>query len=284
MKKLLLGLMLALAFAIQVQAATDLEIEVTIVDSGWTFIWPAFDTSDGNPADTLVDKVVWEWAYDTLETLTRYDSIVGGGNITQPDSAAAPITNLRYGTTIFIRAIANDTSETDTSLWVSTTTWSPPMGFTLINGSWQLGNNGRKAFDLWRFGWKYNYSTHTFYSDTINISEYGYMDIHLKLFGYDNNHTFDSTYVAIKSHDYYSFLYSDTLIAADEDTATYSEDFDLRTYAGTDSGGTNPGHLPLKNWGPFLSVEAWISDSTASGGDTKILDWRYMDGFIIFKK
>lgn len=283
MKKLLLGLLLA--FGIQAQAATDLEVGCTVFDSGWTFVWPAFDTLDTKIADTLVDKVVWEWAYDTLGTLTRYDSIVGGGNITQPDSATAALTNLRYGTKIFMRVIANDTSETDTSLWVSTTTWLPPTEFTLINGSWQLDNSGRKAYDLWRFGWKYNYSTQSFYSDTINISGYSYMDVHLKLFGIDNNNTFDSTYVAIKSHDYYSGIYSDTLIVADEDTATFSEDFDLRTYAGADSGAAHAaGHALLKNWGPFLSVEAWISDSTHSDGDVKVADWRYMDGFIIFKK
>jgi hypothetical protein len=251
---------------------------LTVVDTTYRNIKVECNQSN---VDSSLSKLVLQIKGGLV--LLDYTTVDSVTTVTDPDTlegAPAP-SDLTDTTWYFFRFIATDSTGVDTSDYDSVMThdWSLPSDY--ITPSLGSGYLKKRTSNHYHFSFTYNQSEHSFVSDTLDISEFEWMKIGYRLWGEDNNHTFDSTIVAIYSHQSDAIVVADTLSAADADTATVTKYFPLRSYNLTDSSGSS--QTSLYDWGYNVWIEVTVTDSSASVGDTMDCDVRYVDGDIVFK-
>jgi len=259
-----------------------------------TFAISVYDTTYRNffveinqaNVDSALKKMVLE--IQNMQTVpttwTRIDSVT---TVTDPDTLqAAPAPwDLTQGSDYPFRIIATDSTGTDTSATdtITADSWSVPTDY-LYPGS--IGSAIFKAFNPglthYRISWYFNESGQGFVSDTIDITGYDWMKFSYRIWGEDNNHTFDSLVMAVYSQTANALVVSDTITNKAIDTLTISKSYLLRSYVAPDSSGG--AQTSIYDWNYNMWFELSLTDSSAVAGDTMNLDPRYLVGDLVLRK
>jgi hypothetical protein len=177
--------------------------------------------------------------------------------------------------TIFVRVVGvgNDTTGSDTSASVTIVLPAiPNYSTTYVNGNNPLENGHLLG------GGIFTQSNHSFRSAPVYIRPYKTIRAQARLFGFDNNRTFDSTYAELWSWNYGTWGLVATLITADIDTVTAIPVF----YSLWDS--LNVASTFLRTIGDSIDIRWRTTDSSAVAGDTMDLDRRGFEHHLDFEE
>jgi len=242
-----------------------------------------------NPDSGVKKIVIVRRTPPTYNYVTASDTVWvrsdSGSTLTKSGSAyrdtlygATGIMTLRQNQTYTYCVIVTDSTGVDTL----PITLTPTYLITTESFQWDDYNSGDWNRDnLYHWVWAFDESQDSLLTPPVDISDYTWAKCWVRLFGEDNNHSFDSITVSILSYEFGVLTVNEAIVSVDPDTGRASDYWILRTYNAIDSMGST--QTSVRNWSDMIQFKVVVKDSAAAVGDTMDLDPRYGEIYLLLK-
>lgn len=258
-------------------------IELTIYPYDTTYRHLYFRIEEAN-ADSALKKLVLEvlrrgsvtteaaadTVYTRIDSATSINNNDDSLNTAQGTFELATALDAATDKYVLYRFIATDSTDTDStavdSIMLDKYNW-----YNYFSPTGKVGG-------VYHDRWSWDESQDSWTSGRYKMSEGIGARIWMKVFGEDNNHTFDSLYVITYSYTPAGDKNAvDTVIIAEMDTGTHVAEYIWLPIIEDTVWQVRNGP---EDWGTEFGFDANVTDSSASVGDTMDLDIRYLDVWV----